>query len=85
MERPPHHIEPRGDEPEAVRVPEGAPRWVTRELIEQTLRVWQPYYENPLIPEDALEMITGVGRLLDALSRGDDHEAVRRPGARQQP
>lgn len=80
MDRPPHHVQPRGAEPEAVRVPEGAPRWVTPELIEQTLRVWQPYYESPLIPEDALEMIMSVGRLVDVLARGDGHEAVRRPG-----
>ena len=48
-------------------VPPGAPSWVTAELIAETLRVWQPYYRTPLTPEDALEMIIGVGQLFDVL------------------
>ncbi|MDZ4656593.1 MAG: hypothetical protein SH868_03340 [Bythopirellula sp.] len=83
MDRPPQHVEPQSDEPEAVRVPAGAPRWVTPELIAHTLRVWQPYYEIQLIPEDALEIMMGVGRLVEVLSRGDDDEAIRRPGPSQ--
>ncbi len=65
-------------------VPPGAPSWVTAELIEQTLRVWQPYYQDPLIPEDAMEMIMAAGRMIDVLSCGGGHEAIRRPGAGQQ-
>jgi hypothetical protein len=57
-------------EPPAVCVPAGAPTWVTLELIEQTLRVWQPFYHDQLIPEDALEIIMGVGLLIEALSAG---------------
>lgn len=66
--------------------PSGAvPSWVTDELVEQTIRVWQPYYAIPLTREDAIEMIQEVGRLLDVLahksSRG--HEKVRSPGPGQ--
>ena len=46
------------------------PRWVTRELIELTIRVWQPYYKALLSAEDALTMILTAGRLFGALSQG---------------
>lgn len=65
-------------------VPAGAPGWVTVELMEQTWRVWQPYYREPLNALDLLEMILGVGRMLDLLSQGTDHETVRRVGPSQQ-
>lgn len=84
MDRPPQHTKPQSGESETVRVPAGAPRWVTPELIELTLRVWQPYYEIQLIPEDALEIMMGVGRLVEVLSCGANHEAIRRPGSGQQ-
>ncbi|MBX9787485.1 MAG: hypothetical protein K2Y37_01090 [Pirellulales bacterium] len=46
-------------------VPAGAPSWVNAQLINQTIRVWQPYYAEPLTPEDALAIIQSVGRLID--------------------
>ncbi len=49
-------------------VPAGSPDWITPELIEATIRVWQPYYEEVLTPEEAVTMILSVGRLYDALS-----------------
>jgi hypothetical protein len=51
-------------------VPAGSPDWITPELVEATIRVWQPYYEATLTPEEAVIMITNVGRLFDALSSG---------------
>ncbi len=51
-------------------VPAGAPDWITAELIEQTIRVWQPYYATILTPEEAVTMIQSVGRLYQALSSG---------------
>jgi hypothetical protein len=51
-------------------VPAGTPDWITAELIEATIRVWQPYYQHVLSPEEAVTMILGVGRLYDALSSG---------------
>lgn len=59
----------RGDASESI-VPAGAPDWITPELIETTIRVWQPYYAEVLSPEDAVTMILDVGRLFDALSSG---------------
>jgi hypothetical protein len=49
-------------------VPAGSPDWITPELIEATIRTWQPYYEAILTPEDAVTMIMGVGRLFEVLS-----------------
>ena len=51
-------------------VPAGTPDWITAELIEQTIRVWQPYYQAVLTPEEAVIMIQSVGRLYQALSSG---------------
>lgn len=51
-------------------VPAGAPDWITPELVEATIRVWQPYYANVISPEEAVTMIIDVGRLFDALSSG---------------
>lgn len=51
-------------------VPAGTPGWITAELIEQTIRVWQPYYQALLTPEEAVTMILGVGRLYQAISSG---------------
>lgn len=67
------------DEPTAVRVPSGAPSWITPELIAHTLRVWQPYYQKPLTPEEALEMILGVSRLSDVLASDQEQRASQSP------
>ena len=45
-------------------VPAGAPDWVTSDLLEQTIIIWQPYYDEALTVDDALEMLVGVGSLL---------------------
>lgn len=49
-------------------LPAGTPDWITPELVEQTIRVWQPYYQQELTIEGALEIIQTVGRFVDALS-----------------
>lgn len=68
-----------------VHVPPGAPSWITADLIAKTLKVWQPYYSQELIPEDALDMILNVGRIVQVLQRGGDDEAVRSAGPSEQP
>ncbi len=71
--------------PLTVKVPGGVPPWVTPELIEHTLRVWQPFYQDQLIAEDALAIIMSAGRMVDLLSNEEGHETIRRPGESQQP
>lgn len=66
-------------------VPEGAPPWVTPELIAHTLRVWQPFYQAQLIPEDALEIIMSVGRITELLASADGNEAICSVSKGQQP
>ena len=46
---------------------QGFPAWISSELIEDTIRVWQPYYDRPLGVEDAIEILRGVDRLIDVL------------------
>lgn len=53
-------------------VPAGAPAWVTVDLIERTIQVWQPYYPDPLTDDDALAIIQSVGCLIDVLSKGSE-------------
>ena len=48
-------------------VPPGAPSWITPDQIEDTLRVWQKYYRQLLLAEDALEILVNVRNLLDVL------------------
>ncbi|NUQ61174.1 MAG: hypothetical protein HUU20_01720 [Pirellulales bacterium] len=49
-----------------IAVPAGAPRWVTPELLADTLRVWRPYYPN-LTPQEGLSIILNVTNLFDVL------------------
>jgi hypothetical protein len=49
-------------------LPVGTPDWITLELVEATVRTWQPYYEAPLTTDDAIEIIRNSGLLFDALS-----------------
>jgi hypothetical protein len=57
---------------------EKLPRWISRDLIEETLAVWQPFYGFSLTERDAIEILLDVGRLFDDLG-GSDGEAI--PGA----
>ena len=52
-------------------VPPGAPSWITSELIAETIRVWQPKYQKPLSPDDAVEILVNVGRLLEIIQVTD--------------
>ena len=59
-------------------VPPGAPKWITGDEIEDTLRVWQRSYRELLTPDDALEILVNTRNLLDVLFPlgGDGKEAV---------
>ena len=43
------------------------PDWITPELIDETIRVWQPYYREPLTRQDAIEMLSDISRLVAVL------------------
>jgi hypothetical protein len=53
-------------------LPPGTPAWVTPELVADTLDCWRPHYAKALTAADAVEILTTVGRLLDACRAGDD-------------
>ena len=48
-------------------IPSGAPNWVTEELLHETVRIWQPFYADPLSPSDALSILLSFDELLDAV------------------
>ena len=47
----------------------GHPPWLTENLVEATIRVWQPFYDQLLTRDDAIEMILCAGRLVGILAR----------------
>jgi hypothetical protein len=60
-----------------IDIPAGAPVWMTKEIVEQTLRVWQPYYAHPLTVTDAIDIMQAAAGLFKALANEDRcHEAV---------
>ena len=48
-------------------LPPGCPGWISTELIENTLRTWQPFSTAPLTTDDALEMIVNLSQLFEAV------------------
>jgi hypothetical protein len=71
-----------------VAVPAGAPAWITAQLLQATIETWQPHYERPLTPEDALEILLNVDRLLAFLEDSGvekDRKEIPRVGPRLQP
>ena len=68
----------------ARAVPASLPAWITADLIAETLRAWQPYYAQPLTPEDAIGILLNVGNLFGVLSGVNKHETVCRTGTGQQ-
>ena len=61
---------PGEESPRRRIVPPGAPAWITDELIELTLRTFQPRYDAKLTPEDAMEMLVTFSRVADVLREG---------------
>ncbi len=57
-------------------------------MLQATIETWQPQYERPLTPEDALEILLNVDGLLAFLEdSGDekDRKDIPRLGPRLQP
>ena len=55
------------------------PTWITEELVLETLRVWQPYYEGELTQADAIEILMSIERLLSQ-PEVEDEPSVCSPG-----
>jgi len=70
--------------PAQIKIPPGTPEWITVELIEQTLRVWQPRSLEPLTIADAIQMIRSMASLVQVLSGGETDATVRSTRSRQQ-
>jgi hypothetical protein len=71
MRRPPSKPVRHAPRPvEGARKVGGWPLWVTPELVRETIRVWQPYYTEPLSEADAASILLNVGRLAAVLQQG---------------
>jgi len=67
--QPPPQPQPlRADRAEASVVV--LPRWISDALIQRTLQVWQKRYKFTLSRQDAVTILTNVGRLIGVLCRG---------------
>jgi len=62
-------------------LPPGLPAWISAEAIADTLRTFQPYYEQTLTVDDAIEMLMAAGNLFDVLK--DDSNAEDKGKANQ--
>ena len=51
----------------SASVPPATPAWITGDLIETTIRVWQPFYNEPITTEVAVDMLIRVGKLFGTL------------------
>jgi len=45
------------------------PDWVSDDLLQKTVEIWQPYYPDQLTREDAIAIINNVGGVIDCLRR----------------
>ncbi len=54
---------------------ETLPKWITRDLVAETIAVWSPKYGRRLTEREAIEILLDVGRLFDDLG-GSDGEAI---------
>lgn len=64
------HESDRGPEPTSAALPTGSKH--SEEFLEETVRVWQKYYDRPLTHDDArqiIENVTGYFRLLRDMER----------------
>lgn len=50
------------------RVDRTLPAWITPELIELTIRTWQPFYRATLDIDDAIGILLGAASLIRILS-----------------
>jgi len=53
--------------PEETKVEALPPAWVTEELIEKTVRVWSRIHGRTISGVEAMEILAGVGRLVEIL------------------
>jgi hypothetical protein len=53
----------------ADALPAGTPAWITPALASKTIQTWQPFYEKLLTVDDAVTILTSVGKLFEVFSR----------------
>ena len=46
------------------------PGWITNQMIEDTIRTFQPYYQDTLQHDDAVQMLLSVSRMFEVVWDG---------------
>ena len=46
--------------------------WITDEMVAYTIKVWAPYYDGKLTPEEAVEILVNVKNFARALLMDDE-------------
>ncbi|MCP4191769.1 MAG: hypothetical protein GY768_14230 [Planctomycetaceae bacterium] len=64
------------DNSSSTRQDSSLPSWLTTELVEKTLQVWQPHYSYRLTRDDAIAIIKSVGQLFEVLRQEPIDETV---------
>lgn len=64
----------------ASTMPAGMPSWITAELVQLTIKVWQPFYRVQLTIEEAVQIILNAGRLFGVLGVDRGRRRVDDPG-----
>lgn len=57
--------------PGGVRIPAGAPPWITEDDIRETLVVWQRYSDSLLTEEDAVEILVNVRQVFQVIVKDE--------------
>lgn len=55
------------------------PGFPSKELLERTIKEWQPYYKEPLAIEDAREIVINVCNYFDLLIKMDRQNSLKSP------
>jgi hypothetical protein len=63
---------------------EPLPKWVSRDLVAETIAVWSPKYGSRLTEREAIEILLDVGRLFDVVGDSDG-EAISGAGESVEP
>lgn len=64
-------------------VPQGVPAWITAEVIEDTLRTFQPFYPYDLTVDEAVGILLNVGNLFRVL-KGEQHAEIQTEGGSEE-
>jgi hypothetical protein len=64
-------------------VPKGLPTWITSNVIDDTLRTFQPFYEHHMTVDEAVGILLSMGTLFGVLKGAERVEIETEAGAEE--